>query len=136
MTPRAVRLFYDGRCGLCHAAVRFVARRDREGRIRFAPLGGEAFDRLVPGGVRQGLPDSLAVQLEDGRLLTQSAAVVCLLLELGGGWRWLGAWLGRLPSGFLDRAYVWVACHRRSLSRVSDGPCPRLPPALGDRFDP
>lgn len=136
MTPRAVRLFYDGRCGLCHAAVRFIARRDREGRIRFAPLGGETFHRLVPGGVRQGLPDSLVVQVEDGRLLTQSAALVCLLMELGGRWRRLGVWLGRLPAGPADRAYAWVARRRRCLSRGPDGLCPILPPAMRDRFDP
>ena len=37
-------IFYDGHCGLCHAAVRFVvARDDREEGFVFAPLGGETF---------------------------------------------------------------------------------------------
>ncbi|HZH02738.1 MAG TPA: DCC1-like thiol-disulfide oxidoreductase family protein [Myxococcaceae bacterium] len=35
-------LFYDGGCGLCHRAVRFVLARDPAGRFRFAPLGGSA----------------------------------------------------------------------------------------------
>ena len=37
-------LFYDGSCGLCHRAVRFILAEDRSGTaFRFAPLGGETF---------------------------------------------------------------------------------------------
>ena len=69
-------LFYDGGCGLCHRAVRFVLWADPEGRaFRFAPLGGDTFQALVSAGERERLPDSLVVRTtEDGRLLTRSTA--------------------------------------------------------------
>ena len=33
-------VFYDGVCGLCSRLVRFLLRRDRDGRLLFAPLQG------------------------------------------------------------------------------------------------
>ena len=57
---RRLRLFYDGECGLCHAAVRFVLAEDRDGQgFRFAPLASESFARLAPAELRATLPDSL-----------------------------------------------------------------------------
>ena len=34
-------VFYDGPCGLCSRAVRWLARRDRRRALAFAPLQGE-----------------------------------------------------------------------------------------------
>ena len=41
-------LLYDGLCGFCDRAVRFVLRFDTQGVMRFAPLQGE-FAALVIG---------------------------------------------------------------------------------------
>ena len=41
-------VFYDGVCGLCDRTVRFLLRRDRRDRLRFAPLQGEVARKLLP----------------------------------------------------------------------------------------
>jgi len=85
-------LFYDGHCGLCHGAVRFILAEDRAGdTFGFAPLESEAFRAAVPEPDRAALPDSLLVLTTDGVLLARSAAVLHLLRRLGGVWRLLSS---------------------------------------------
>jgi predicted DCC family thiol-disulfide oxidoreductase YuxK len=132
----SARIFYDGGCGLCHGAVRFLARRDRAGRFRFAPLGGETFVALVPPAARRRLPDSLVLMAEDGGLYVRSAAVLRALREVGGGWA-LAARAGSLvPAGARDAVYDAVARVRRRLFARPRQSCPVLPPDLAKRFDP
>jgi predicted DCC family thiol-disulfide oxidoreductase YuxK len=103
------RLFFDGGCGLCRGAVRFVARHDKAGGIRFAPLGGETFERLIPARMRVELPDSMLVLTPEGGLLVQSEAVILLLGRMGPGWRRVGALLAWIPKPLRDAAYRLVA---------------------------
>lgn len=123
-------LFYDGNCGLCGGAVRVVARHDRSGQIRFAPLGGETFERLVPAEVRAGLPDSLVVFTPEGDLLTQSGAVIHLLLRMGPAWRLMGTVLAWIPESLRDAAYRMIA-RLRSRKRT----CALDASIKDDRFD-
>lgn len=132
----ADRLFYDGSCGLCHQAVRFFAFRDHAGLLRFAPLGGETFLKILPLEVRAGLPDSLVVRTAEGRVLVRAAAVSYLLGHLRGGWRLLG-WMGAtLPQALANRLYDALARNRRRWLRPPDKACPVLPLAQRGRFDP
>lgn len=129
------RLFYDGACGLCHSAVRFLLAEDRDGRgFRFAPLQGEAFERAIPASVRATLPDSLVLVVPDGAHLLRSAAVLEICARLGGFWRALGIASRLIPTPWLDRAYDGVARVRaRVFTRPADA-CPVLPPELRARF--
>jgi predicted DCC family thiol-disulfide oxidoreductase YuxK len=82
------------------------------------------------------LPDSLALELEDASILTQSRAAIEIADRLGGFWRLL-AFLDRLvPPGILDRGYDAIASIRSRLFARPKESCPRLPPALRARFDP
>lgn len=130
------RIFYDGNCGLCHGAVRFLVRRDRAGRLRFAPLGGETFAALVAPEVQASLPDSLVLQAEDGRLYVRSTAVLRAMRELGGGWALLARAGALVPAAVRDAAYDCVARLRRRLFARPAQSCPLLPPGLAKRFDP
>jgi predicted DCC family thiol-disulfide oxidoreductase YuxK len=102
-------LFYDGDCGLCSGAARFVARHDRDRGIRFAPLGGTAFHRWIPPGRRSGLPESLLVLTPGGALLVRSGAVIYLLGRMGPGWRVLGVLLAWIPARLRDSGYDLMA---------------------------
>ena len=134
--PAPERLFYDGSCGLCHRAVRFVLAEDRTGTaLRVAPLGGEAFGREVPAGTRAGLPDSLLVVRADGTRLVRSAAVLHVAERMGGLWRALALALRAVPAPLRDLGYDGVARLRvRLFARPADV-CPMLPPDLRARFD-
>lgn len=128
-------VFYDSGCALCHATVRLVLPRDLSAAFRFAPLGGETFRGLVPERDRAGLPDSVVVRTEAGRLLVRSAAARHLLSRLGPGWRLLGGAVGLVPRPVADLAYDLVARARRRL-RPPATTCPLVPPGLAARLDP
>lgn len=125
------RLFFDGGCGLCSGAARLVARGDREGEIRFAPLGGATFLRCVPESERAGLPDSLVVQTPEGLLLTRTEAVIHLLNRMGPGWRQMGGLLGWTPRLLRDGIYG-LAARLRPRRRA----CARNDLASDKRFEP
>ncbi len=130
------RIFYDGQCGLCHRAVRFVLAEDAAGSaFRFAPLDSDAFRAAVPEADRVGLPDSLVLITAEGAILTRSDAVLHAMRRLGGLWRALAA-VGRLiPRQARDRAYDAVARVRLRLFATPKSACPMLPASLRARFE-
>ncbi|HTA51967.1 MAG TPA: DCC1-like thiol-disulfide oxidoreductase family protein [Candidatus Acidoferrum sp.] len=130
-------LFYDGHCGLCHRAVKFVLKHDRSGyAFRFAPLQGQTFQSLVPPERRAGLPDSVVVLTADGNLLTRSDAFLHTLQKLGGGWNILARILGVIPRPLRDAVYNTVARIRYRVFGTRDDLCPIVPADLRARFDP
>lgn len=132
----SARLFYDGGCGLCHAAVRFLIAEDPEGRaFRFAPLASEAFESRVPPEQRAALPDSLVLALADGRVLVRGAAVREIGERLGGLWRLLALVSRSLPTRWLDALYDAVARRRARLFEAPGDACPLIPNELRARFD-
>src|SRR5262249_10514323 len=128
-------LFYDGHCGLCHGAVRFILAEDRAGdTLRFAPLDSDAFRAVVPAPDRLTLPDSLIVLTNDGTLLTRSAAVLYLLQRLGGVWRLLASVISVVPRAVRDRVYDGIARVRYRLFHAPAEACPIVPADLRRRF--
>lgn len=124
-------LFYDGHCGVCHSAVKFVLKHDRRTLFRFAPLQGELASRRLPAG----LPDTMVVETENGNLLMRSSAWICILDRLGGPWKLAARVLGLIPRPIRDLAYrIFAACRRRIFGRP-DVTCPILPVELRKRFD-
>nr|WP_279343157.1 DUF393 domain-containing protein [Geothrix paludis] len=130
MVPGPTRVFYDGGCGLCHGAVRFAARRDILGRLRFAPLDGPTFRRTVPVEARRDLPDSLVVLTAEGEVLSRSEAVLHLLGRLGLPWPAVAAALAWVPVPLRDGIYRLVARLRRRQEA-----CALVAPG-DDRFEP
>ena len=129
-------LFYDGDCGLCHGAVRFVLDRAPRGlQFRFAPLHGEAFTREINAEVRAVLPDSLVVKTPDGRVLVRTAGVVRVLHGLGGGWSVLGSLLWLVPRPLRDLGYILVARVRKRIFPLGAGACPWRTAAQRARFE-
>ena len=135
--PSAEYIFYDGHCGLCHWAVKFVLKHDRSGEaFRFAPLQGPTFEARVPLERRAGLPDSIVVLTHDGKLLARSDAFLHILRRLGGGWIVLASVLSVIPRGLLDLAYNFIARIRYGVFGRREDVCPIVPAELRARFDP
>jgi predicted DCC family thiol-disulfide oxidoreductase YuxK len=134
-SPASDLLFYDGHCGLCHRAVRFVLAEDRDGTaFRFAPLNSDTFLAALSEATRANLPDSFIVLTAGGAVLTRSAAVRYVLQRLGGLWRVLGSLAGLVPAWVLDSVYDGVARVRlRLFARPADA-CPLVPKHLRERF--
>ncbi len=130
-------IFYDGHCGLCHRAVKFVLKHDRSGSaFRFAPLQGETFQSRVPAERRAGLPDSFVVLTRDGMLLMRSDASLYISRKLGGGWKLVAQIVGVIPRRLRDAMYDFVARIRYRVFGRQDDLCPVVLPDLRARFDP
>ena len=117
--------------------MRFAVRRDR-GRppVRFSPLGGDSFERMMEAKGRPELPDSLVVVTGAGELLLRSDAALYLGRRAGGAWKAAAAVAGLVPRALRDAAYDFIARRRRRWFGRAEAVCPVLPPALRDRFDP
>jgi predicted DCC family thiol-disulfide oxidoreductase YuxK len=104
-------VFFDGVCNLCNGFVRFVIRRDPDGRFAFAPLQSAAAEarlgtRVVPGS----LPDSVLL-FEDGTLYQRSTAALRIMRGLRAPWPLL-ALLLLVPRPIRDWGYDRLARHR------------------------
>jgi predicted DCC family thiol-disulfide oxidoreductase YuxK len=136
---RTPLLLYDGECGLCNAVVRFLLRRDRRGRLRFAALQGTtARAALEARGMYRPDFDSIVFIPDfprtDGAYWQRTDGVVGVLRELGGGWRLMGA-LRLVPAFLRDPFYRIVARVRYRIFGVYV-PRPLERPEWAERFLP
>jgi len=133
--PQPATLYYDGDCGLCHRAVRFVLAEDPEGgAFRFAPLASESFANALSETERAALPDSLVVRTPDGGTRVRTAAVREICRRLGGLWRALALASHAVPERWLDRGYDAIARNRKRLFARPAEACPLVPVDLRARF--
>jgi predicted DCC family thiol-disulfide oxidoreductase YuxK len=125
-------LVFDGVCVLCSASARFILKRDRARRFRFAtaqsPLGQALFRHY--GLDAQTFETNLV--LIEGRAYGKLDTVVAAGRELGGVWRAL-ALLRVLPRSVADWLYDGVARNRYRLFGRTER-CMMPPPEWRDRF--
>ena len=104
-------IVFDGECVLCSGGAQFVLRHDRARRFRLttaqAPLGRALYRHF---GLRDDEEGTMLL-LSEGRLLTESAAILAIARGLGGPWR-AAALVEALPGGLRDRVYRFVARRR------------------------
>jgi predicted DCC family thiol-disulfide oxidoreductase YuxK len=137
LTGRTV-LLYDGHCGLCNRLVRFCAKRDRRGRMRYVPLQSEVGLQLLDR--YRVTPESLgsaAILLDaltpQERFFHHSDAVAWALRQLSPPWSWLGWLLCRTPRFLREPAYVFIGRVRYAVfGRYSS--CPLPAPEIRSRF--
>ncbi|HMO05842.1 MAG TPA: DCC1-like thiol-disulfide oxidoreductase family protein [Kiritimatiellia bacterium] len=120
-------ILFDGVCNLCHGAVRFIIRRDRAARFRFASLQSEPGRRLAAGPA----PDSILL-IENGLRYDRSTAALRIARRLDGAWPLLYAFIV-IPRPLRDVLYAWIARHRyRWFGRLDA--CPLPSPEWETRF--
>jgi predicted DCC family thiol-disulfide oxidoreductase YuxK len=117
-------MLFDGLCGLCNSAVRWVTRHDHADAFRFVPQQSALAAAILS---RHGIDretmlrsNSVYLVLDAGtdreRLLTQSDVTVNMLLLLGGRWRFLGYLLRAVPAFARNAAYGLFARNRYRLT--------------------
>jgi predicted DCC family thiol-disulfide oxidoreductase YuxK len=123
---------FDGVCVLCNGFVRFLLRRDRAGKFRFASSGSRAGVEIF--AALGQTPDALtSVVLIDGdRRYTDSDAALRAVAALGGAWRWVAV-LRLVPRVLRDGGYRLVARNRYRWFGRTDT-CPLPDPVWRDRF--
>ena len=127
-------LLYDGSCGLCHRAVRWLLRADREGVLTFAPLQGETTDAL-----RERFPQiptdlSTVVLVDLGAVHLRSRAFIVVSRHLPYPWR-INWWFRWMPRWLTDPFYRLVARIRYRLFGRREL-CDLPNPDLATRFLP
>lgn len=132
-TARPVLLF-DGACALCNRSVLFVLRKEKKPVLQFASLQGETAKIVLAQTLTgAGLPKSL-VLIEQGQILTESAAVMGVCKYLGGVWPLLR--VGMLVPAFLRNAlYRFIAARRYRWFGKTEF-CLFMPEKYRDRFLP
>jgi predicted DCC family thiol-disulfide oxidoreductase YuxK len=119
-------VFFDGICGFCNQAIRWLMDRDPHRRLHYASLQGD-----TAAGVRaryETFPRDVdtVVLLERGsdgeHIHLRSDAVLRIVAAIDGPWRRL-AWLRVLPRPILDWGYRLFARHRYRMFGQLDA-CP------------
>ena len=102
-------VLFDGVCGFCDRAVRWLLAHDRAGRLRYAPLQGATAARLRERHAEIPVDTETLVYVDASsgseRVYLRSEGIFRLCAELDRGWRGL-AWLRWLPRGLTDRVYA------------------------------
>ncbi len=116
--PRALPaqlVLFDGVCGFCDSAIRWLLAHDSAGKLGFAPLQGEtaaALRRRHPQ-IPSELESLVLVESgrEGSRVYLRSEAAWRIFAQLAGPWR-LVAWLRWLPLALRDFGYRKFASRR------------------------
>jgi len=125
-------VLFDGVCKLCNGSVNFILRRDRKGRMNFAPLQSDFAQKVVASHEIKSDPLDSIMFLEDDRLTVKSTAILRISKYLGGLWPLCMIFL-IIPPFIRDFIYDIIAKNRYRWFGKYDT-C-RLPdPEFEDRF--
>lgn len=122
-------LLYDGVCALCNGSVKFMMKRDRLDRFRYAPLQSELGREMLAHFDIHRFPDGVVLvtdALTPGEgIYHRSDAISQSLQQLGAPWRMAGKLLAILPRPLRDWGYGVVARYRyRLFGRYDTCPVP------------
>ncbi|MFX3635137.1 MAG: thiol-disulfide oxidoreductase DCC family protein [Candidatus Pristimantibacillus sp.] len=129
---RPIVLLIDGECNLCHWITKFVLKRDKTERFRFASLQSQAGLYLLQQG---GLPTDdmdTFVMIQGSQYYTKSEAALHVFRHFGGLWPLLYAAI-IVPRFLRDWIYDVIAGNRYRLFGHGDA-CVLLTPDLRSRF--
>ena len=121
-------IYYDSHCALCHGAVQFILKVDRNSVFRFAPLS------QLENRHQFNFPDSLVLE-KNGKYFFEGKAVLEILKKIGWQWRLLGKCLNLIPLVILDQAYRFIANNRKRWELKNGMACPIVPVELRKRVD-
>jgi predicted DCC family thiol-disulfide oxidoreductase YuxK len=108
---RAPLILFDGVCNLCNAWVRFVIRRDPTGIFRFAAQQSPVGQAVIEDHVRGAGQLSSIVLIADGRVYTESDAILQIFARLGPPCSWI-SFLRIIPRRVRDACYRFIVRHR------------------------
>ena len=118
-------IYYDGECGLCHLAVRFILRVDSKGKFYFSPLSNlENKLKYV---------DSIILK-RGNKVFYEGQAIIMIFENIDNNWNYLAKVLKLFPVNVLDAAYRWVSRNRAKVSVKKVSSCPIVPNSYQKRF--
>ena len=118
-------IYYDGECGLCHLAVRFILRVDSKSKFYFSPLSNLDYNLKNI--------DSIVFK-KGGKVFYEGQAIIMIFENLDNNWNYLAKVLKLIPINFLNTAYRWVSRNRAKISVKKVSSCPMVPSYYQKRF--
>ncbi len=109
-------VIYDGECGLCSTAARWINRFARRGRIETLPCQSAERRRRFPNMDEERCLEAIQLVMPDGTVYAGEEALPHVMKRLHG-WRWIADVL-RLPgvSHAAPSVYRRIARNRQALS--------------------
>ena len=115
-TTPELTLYYDGSCPLCLAEVAFLQSRNPQGQLAFVDVTHTEFQAATHQVSCEAAMAQIHGRTADGQMLVGVPvfAVAYKLAKLP-----VMAWILSRPwlSPILQRAYVWFAKHRQTISK-------------------
>ena len=125
-------VLFDGTCAFCEGSVRFMAKRDAAGYLRFgASQSPRGMELLAHYGLNRESTRSI-IFIEDGQVHIRSTATLRIASHLGFPWK-LAAALLWIPVPIRDAVYRIVASIRHRLAGPSNA-CEIPPPEIRSRM--
>ena len=120
----AFTIFYDGQCPLCEKEMRYLMKRNVEGKLAFEDIMAEDFQARFPALDWQALYDRLHGMEADGSILVGLDVTHRAWSLIGKPWLYAAT---RWPviRYFADKGYLFFAKHRGRISYWLTGekPC-------------
>jgi predicted DCC family thiol-disulfide oxidoreductase YuxK len=108
--PSGTYVLFDGVCNVCNYWVQFIIKRDPNAHFRFASLQSTEAQQLLEKHNQTATLDSI-VLLQNGKVYTESTAILQITKKLTGLWKVMSAF--RIVPKFLrDGVYRWFAKNR------------------------
>lgn len=118
-------IYYDGECGLCHLAVRFILRVDSKSKFYFSPLSN----------LDNNWKNIDSIILKKGnKVFYEGQAIIMIFENIDNNWNYLAKVLKLIPINALDTAYRWVSRNRAKVSLKKVSSCPIVPSSYQKRF--
>ena len=118
-------IYYDGQCGLCHLAVKFILRVDSKSKFYFSPLIN----------LDNNLKNIDSIILKKGnKVFYEGQAIIMIFENIDNSWNYLAKVLKLVPINVLDTAYRWVSRNRTKVSVKKVSSCPIVPSYYQKRF--
>ncbi len=125
-------VLFDGVCNLCNGLVRFIIKRDRNGKFKFTSLQSEIGQQwLLRFGLTKNEFESF-VLIEGDKYYLKSAAALKMLRGLDGIWKAFYAFM-LVPRPVRDFIYDLIAKSRYKIFGKRDV-CMIPTPELKERF--
>ena len=103
-------VLFDGVCSLCNASIDFIIRHEKGDKLTFASLQSDVGKAIIEKSGVEVIPDSILLY-NDGKLLVESTAVLCIARFLKRPYSWLN-FLSIVPMNIRDTVYRLVARNR------------------------
>ena len=125
-------VLFDGVCNLCNGLVRFIIKRDKEGKFKFASLQSETGQqKLEHFGLAKNEFESF-VLIRGDKYYLRSTGILKLLRDLGGIWKLFYVFI-IIPRPLRDLLYNAIAKSRYKIFGRRDV-CMIPTPELKERF--